>query len=222
MANGQEFDGREFAIDDLADLADLLRDSELEETVMPVELDEIIKQAARLGIRVPTPPLPSDAFVFAQTLLVERPREWSRTVHNTFLEIAHELNTMHLQGNRSTEIQSPTSTKIDERQPAHRKETPKQSTAIPTIEKIERKTPELDVQSIEWVAARKENQEKLGYPTGTLATYRLATSGGRQLSAYFGIDKDGRRWRRRSDKTETSTVYYFASDLKKHRSKVSN
>jgi hypothetical protein len=91
-----------------------------------------------------------------------------------------------------------------------------------SIEEIERNTPELDTQSIEWVAARKKNLEKLGYPTNTLATYRLESSGGRQLSPYFGIDKDGRRWRRQSDKTEESMVFYFAADLKKYQSKVSN
>ncbi len=82
-----------------------------------------------------------------------------------------------------------------------------------SLEEIERSTPGLDIESIEWIAARKENQEKLGYPPNTLATYRLKSSGGRQLSAYFGIDKDGRRWRRLPDKTEKSTVYYFASDV---------
>jgi len=91
-----------------------------------------------------------------------------------------------------------------------------------SIEEIERNTPELDTQSIEWVAARKKNLEKLGYPTTTLATYRLESSGGRQLSPYFGIDKDGRRWRRQSDKTEESMVFYFAADLKKYQTKVSN
>lgn len=91
-----------------------------------------------------------------------------------------------------------------------------------SIEEIERNTPALDVKSIEWIAARKTNQEKLGYPTSTLATYRLESSGGRQLSAYFGIDRDGRRWRRQSDKTEGSTVFYFAADLKKYQTKVSN
>ena len=82
-----------------------------------------------------------------------------------------------------------------------------------SIEEIERNTPELNTQSIEWIGARKENREKLGYPTSTLATYRLASSGGRQLSPYFGIDKDGRRWRRCKTKTEGSTVFYFQSDL---------
>jgi hypothetical protein len=89
----------------------------------------------------------------------------------------------------------------------------KSTTDRRSIEEIERSTPELDMQSIEWIAARKENQKKLGYPTSTLATYRLASSGGRQLSPYFGIDKDGRRWRRCKTKTEGSTVFYFLSDL---------
>lgn len=90
------------------------------------------------------------------------------------------------------------------------------------IEEIERDTPELNVESIEWIPARKENQEKLGYPTTTLATYRLAANGGRQLSPYFGIDKDGRRWRRHPEKTVTSMIYYFASDLRKYQNKPSN
>lgn len=91
-----------------------------------------------------------------------------------------------------------------------------------SIEEIEQNTPALNMKSIEWIAARKINQEKLGYPTTTLATYRLASSGGRQLSPYFGIDKDGRRWRRCKGKTEGSTIYYFLTDLKKYQTKVSN
>tara|TARA_R110002072_G_scaffold90692_5_gene202912 strand:+ start:20859 stop:21719 length:861 start_codon:yes stop_codon:yes gene_type:complete len=88
-----------------------------------------------------------------------------------------------------------------------------------TIEELEQSTPPLDTKSVDWVAARAENTEKLGYPPKTLSTYRLPSKGGRKLSAYFGVDKDGRRWRRDPNKTETSTVYYFASDLKKHRKK---
>jgi hypothetical protein len=84
------------------------------------------------------------------------------------------------------------------------------------IEEIERETPELNTQSMEWIAARKENLKKLGLETNTLAKYRGAGEGGRSLSEYFGIDKDGRRWRRDSNKTPKSTVYYFLSDLKKH------
>jgi hypothetical protein len=98
---------------------------------------------------------------------------------------------------------------------------PAERKAQPTIEQVEKKTPELDIESIEWVASRKENLEKLGYPTTTLSDYRQATMGGRQLSAYFGIDKDGRRWRRQRNKTEGSTVFYYAPDLKKYRRKVS-
>jgi hypothetical protein len=90
------------------------------------------------------------------------------------------------------------------------------------LEEMERNTPVLDTGSIKWIAARKKNREKLGYPTTTLATYRLESSGGRQLSPYFGVDKDGRRWRRETDKTEGSTVYYFADDIKKYQRKVSN
>jgi hypothetical protein len=87
---------------------------------------------------------------------------------------------------------------------------------------MERNTPALDTGSINWIAARKKNQKKLGYPTNTLATYRLKSSGGRQLSPYFGVDKDGRRWRRQPDKTEESTVYYFANDIEKYQPKASN
>lgn len=89
-----------------------------------------------------------------------------------------------------------------------------------SLEKIERETPKLNTESIQWIAARKKNKEKLGYPTGTLATYRLASSGGRQLSWYFGIDKDGRRWRRDKNKTSSSTVYYFANDIEKYGKKA--
>jgi hypothetical protein len=87
---------------------------------------------------------------------------------------------------------------------------------------MERNTPALDTGSINWIAARKKNQKKLGYPTNTLSTYRLKSSGGRQLSPYFGVDKDGRRWRRQPDKTEESTVYYFANDIEKYQPKASN
>jgi hypothetical protein len=90
------------------------------------------------------------------------------------------------------------------------------------LAKIERNTPALDTGSIEWIASRKENQKKLGYPTSTLATYRLKSSGGRHLSPYFGVDKDGRRWRRQLDKTEKSIVYYFANDIEKYQPKASN
>ena len=84
-----------------------------------------------------------------------------------------------------------------------------------SIEEIERNTPALNTQSMEWLAARKENLKKLGLETNTLAKYRGAGEGGRSLSEYFGIDKDGRRWRRDSNKTPKSTVYYFLPDLKK-------
>jgi len=90
------------------------------------------------------------------------------------------------------------------------------------LARIEGNTPALDTGSIEWIASRKENQKKLGYPTSTLATYRLKSSGGRHLSPYFGVDKDGRRWRRQPDKTEKSIVYYFANDIKKCQPKASN
>ena len=89
-----------------------------------------------------------------------------------------------------------------------------------SIEEIERNTPKLDTQSMEWIAARKENEEKLGYPTSTLSKYRLESLGGRQLSEYFGIDKDGRRWRRAENMTQGSTVYYYANDLKKYGKKA--
>jgi hypothetical protein len=89
-----------------------------------------------------------------------------------------------------------------------------------SLEEIERETPELDTESMDWVASRKENEKKLGYPTSTLAKYRLESLGGRQLSEYFGIDKDNRRWRRDENKTPNSTVYYLANDIEKYRKKA--
>ncbi len=83
-----------------------------------------------------------------------------------------------------------------------------------SIEAIERKTPLLDTKSVEWIAACKKNEKKLGLPTGTLRKYRLDSSGGRTMpDKMFGMDRDGRRWRRQG--TPTSNVYYFVPSLLK-------
>ena len=82
------------------------------------------------------------------------------------------------------------------------------------IESVERNTPELDTESIEWLAARQENKEKLGLPIETLRSYRAPSKGGRKmLDNMFGIDRDGRCWRRQG--TQKSMVYYFAPTLPK-------
>ena len=99
--------------------------------------------------------------------------------------------------------------------------TPYSQTAV-VLTELEASTPQLDVKSINWIKARKENEEKLFLSVSSLATYRLASLGGRQLSPYFGVDKDGRRWRRRPDRTEQSTVFYFAPDVNRHQKQVSN
>ena len=125
--------------------------------------------------------------------------------------------TIAITDNRKGDVQTVTTAKPQASNSVEHVETNKQE-----LEEMERNTPVLDTGSIEWIASRKENQKKLGYPTTTLATYRLESSGGRQLSPYFGVDKDGRRWRRETDKTEGSTVYYFADDIKKYQRKVSN
>lgn len=91
-----------------------------------------------------------------------------------------------------------------------------------TLKEIEEKTPKLDTKSIDWIMSRTKNQKKLGYPPDTLAQFRTSRLGGRRLSPYFGIDKDGRRWRRPTHKTEKSAVYYLASDVEKCQRKVSN
>ncbi len=83
-----------------------------------------------------------------------------------------------------------------------------------SIEDWERETPRLDTQSVEWVAARQENQKKLGLPIETMRNYRAASKGGRKTPGnMFGIDRDGRRWRRQG--TPGSTVYYYVPSLPK-------
>lgn len=82
------------------------------------------------------------------------------------------------------------------------------------IEKLEQQTPKLDTESVEWLAARKENEEKLGLPVETLRNYRAASKGGRKMpDEMFGVDRDRRRWRRQG--TPKSTVYYFVPSLPK-------
>jgi len=125
--------------------------------------------------------------------------------------------TIAITDNRKGDVQTVTTAKPQASNSVEHVETNKQE-----LEEMERNTPVLDTGSIEWIASRKENQKKLGYPTSTLATYRLKSSGGRHLSPYFGVDKDGRRWRRQPDKTEKSIVYYFANDIKKCQPKASN
>ena len=89
------------------------------------------------------------------------------------------------------------------------------------IEKLERETPPLDTKSVEWVASSEKNREKLGLPTETLRTYRLESVGGRKMpDEMFGIDRDGRIWRRRG--TPKSQVYYYKPSLIKASKKASN
>jgi len=78
---------------------------------------------------------------------------------------------------------------------------------------IEAETPELDTESGDWIAARKENQENFGVLISSLKKYRLKAEGGRKLNEYFGVDRDGRKWRRKG--TPASTVYYLKSSLPK-------
>jgi len=81
-----------------------------------------------------------------------------------------------------------------------------------SIETIEAKTPKLDTESVEWIVARQKNEKKLGLPTKTLRNYRLESKGGRILpNKKFGVDKDGRRWRRKG--TKSSAVYYYSPSL---------
>lgn len=90
-----------------------------------------------------------------------------------------------------------------------------------TIEAIEQDTPELDKKSVEWLVARQENKEKLGLPIDTLRNYRLDKQGGRKMpDGMFGVDRDGRRWRRQG--TATSAVYYYVPSLPKASKKASN
>lgn len=100
--------------------------------------------------------------------------------------------------------------------------TPEREENRESLEKIEQKTPVLDTESVEWIAARKENEEIFGLSIKTLRDYRGQSHGGRTLTPYFGVDRDGRRWRRCPTKTEKSTVYYFKTNLPKATNKASN
>ncbi|MDP1560261.1 MAG: hypothetical protein Q8M16_02580 [Pirellulaceae bacterium] len=83
-----------------------------------------------------------------------------------------------------------------------------------SLEELETNTPSLDIKSVEWIAARKENSKKLFLPLKTLREYRAAGKGGRKLpNNMFGVDGSGRIWRRQG--TRTSTVYYLASSIPK-------
>ena len=91
--------------------------------------------------------------------------------------------------------------------------------ALRVIEQLEKETPVLDPESVEWIASRKKNQEELGLPIETLRNYRLETFGGRKMpDEMFGIDRYGRRWRRRG--TRNSHVYYYAPDIARLRKNV--
>ena len=82
------------------------------------------------------------------------------------------------------------------------------------IEELERETPQLDTKSVKWLAARKKNEKKIGLLLHSLRTYRLPSGGGSVMpDKMFGIDRDGRRWRRQG--TPTSMVYYYVPSLPK-------
>ena len=87
-------------------------------------------------------------------------------------------------------------------------------TTLQMIEKLDRKTPQLDTESVEWIAAREENQKKFDLPIKTLRNYRAPSKVGRKKpDKMFGIDRDGRRWRRQG--TPGSMVYYYVPSLPK-------
>ena len=84
-----------------------------------------------------------------------------------------------------------------------------------SIAAIEKKTPALDPESIDWIHARKKNLKILGLPLKTLREYRTPSKGGRSNSSEtFGIDAFGRIWRRQG--TPSSSVYYLRSSLSKN------
>ena len=86
------------------------------------------------------------------------------------------------------------------------------ATGSKTLEQIESETPALNKESIEWIAAKKENEKNLKLPIKTLREYRSPSKGGRTLPCkMYGIDRDGRKWRRQG--TPNSRVYYLASSL---------
>lgn len=120
----------------------------------------------------------------------------------------------------ATEHETPTST--EDAEPAKQKKEKAKLLVEVALNKFEQETPELDIESADWIASRKKNKDKLKLDTGTLADYRSLRSGGQVLDAYFGIDRDGRRWRRDRSKTPGSQVYYLLEDIEKCRSKVPN
>ncbi|MDC0288506.1 hypothetical protein OAL01_03555 [Rubripirellula sp.] len=86
-----------------------------------------------------------------------------------------------------------------------------------SLKQLERETPELDIKSADWIAAKAKNEKKFGVKLGTLSDNRSELNGGWQLSWCFGVDNKDRRWRRDAKKTEKSTVYYWARSLKNNR-----
>ncbi len=85
-----------------------------------------------------------------------------------------------------------------------------------SLKQLERETPELDIKSADWIAAKTKNKKKLGLEVATLSKYRSPKNGGHVLTDYFGRDKQFRRWRRAEDESPGSTVYYYREDLEKH------
>ena len=80
------------------------------------------------------------------------------------------------------------------------------------IEKTERKTPDLDPKSVDWIRSEEKNEKILGLTVETLRKYRTKKSGGRTLPCeMFGIDRDGRIWRRSG--TRRSRVFYYRASL---------
>ena len=83
------------------------------------------------------------------------------------------------------------------------------------IDRLEQTTPPLDKQSGEWVIASKAAVLE-DVDTESLRSYRLQSKGGMKNDAgTFGIDKDGRVWRRTVGPAGRSgRVYYLHSTLK--------
>ena len=80
------------------------------------------------------------------------------------------------------------------------------------IEETERKTPDLDPKSVDWIRSEEKNEKILGLTVETLRKYRTTKSGGRTLPCeMFGIDRDGRIWRRSG--TRRSRVFYYRASL---------
>ena len=86
----------------------------------------------------------------------------------------------------------------------------------PTVDlmALDAENPELDPQSVDWIASKKENEKKLKLSTDTLRKYRTDAQGGHTSNnKRFGIDRQGRFWRRKG--TPKSQVYYLKSSLPK-------